>query len=152
MTTLGALDWHTAGVGVVEPFDMRGFTRFLADWARTFGRQHHCIELPEIAVAHRAFPILWWQCLPEFPADLARPITKGQSNHTTYLAFQGNPEPHFLAFGANERPELVELQNRPLTKGWIVWSIDVRSFSKDGSNGQAAHPGCAGNRILREPF
>jgi len=81
---------------------MRGFTCFFADWTMAFGGQHFRIWLPEIAGADCPFAIVWWQRRPQLATRFTRTITKGETNNPARLAFQSNPNPDLLAFGADK--------------------------------------------------
>src|SRR4051794_32389763 len=96
---------------------MRGFTRFFADWTMAFGGQHFGIWLPEIAVADCPLAIVRWQRLPELATGLTRSITNGQADNPACLAFQGDPDPDFLGFGAYKRPDLVKFADGSFGQG-----------------------------------
>jgi len=87
---------------IIEALDMCGFTCFFANGAMPFGGQHFGIWLPKIAVANRAFAIVRWERFPEFATGLTAPITKGETDDSACLAFQGEPDPNLLPFGANK--------------------------------------------------
>ena len=81
---------------------MRRFTRFFAHRTMPFAGQYFRIWLPEIAVTDRAFAIVWWERLPHLATCFSATIAKGKTNNPARLAFQSNPDPDLLAFGADK--------------------------------------------------
>lgn len=60
------------------------------------------IGLPEVTRAYRAFAIVRRERFPQLATRFGGTITKGQTNNPARLAFQGNPYPDLLAFGADK--------------------------------------------------
>ncbi len=81
---------------------MRGFTCFLPNRTVALGWQHLRIGLPEVTRAYRTFAIARQERFPQLATRFGGTITKGQTNNPARLAFQGNPNPDLLAFGADK--------------------------------------------------
>ena len=98
--------------GVVESFDMRGATRFLAAWTVALGWQHEGVGRPEIGVRDGTLPIDGWQRLPELLGGGLVPRPNRDADNLTRVPIQRKPDPRRSAFALDKRPELIAFQGQ----------------------------------------
>jgi hypothetical protein len=75
------------------------------------------ISRPEVGVTNGTFTVVRGQRVSPLPASFSRTIPKSQANNASGLTLQGDPGPDFLLLVVDKRPQLIDLQDRPLRKG-----------------------------------
>src|SRR6266508_6726600 len=113
-----------------------------------FGWEHLRIGYPEVTVADRSFAIIGRERLPQALARLGRAVAKSQPNNAPGLPFQGDPDPHHVAFACYKGAHSSSSRIGRSANGRMVSPIGVRTFFKNRHDGGAAHAQRAGNRTL----
>src|SRR5215813_776551 len=89
-------------------------TCFFANGAMALGGQHCLIGGPAVGVTKRPFTVVRRQRVPQLLTGFGRTVTKSKADNASGLTLQSDPNPDFLPLVIDKRPQLIDLQDRPL--------------------------------------
>jgi hypothetical protein len=104
--------YYSAGARCCPTLDVAGLATFLANCSMALGRKNGRMGLPEIRVADRALTIDAKKGGPQLTCHRLSSRSNRHTHNLARVAVISQPNPFLAPLGADERPQLITLQNQ----------------------------------------